>query len=391
MSARTPRTTPRAATGRAWRRLRGPLPARGARRALLLGVLCAALLVVVAVASGSWRVPADSRAGVAPGSGAEALALIRLADAPPGGGGPPVRDWLGYGARGALALLTLPLLFWLVRRPRVVNRIEGPGFEVISPTEQRRFIALEERFQALDFLSRVETDGQLRLSANLNKVTLSIRKYGYLMEDKNYRNALLVNRRRVRRTLLRDGDVLDLGDLTLLYRDNRAARIVNYASVTPPEGKAQIRFDRLKGPVRRGMPMLVPEQQPNRPFYVTKNKVFMGRSDNNDLVIKSRNVYYRHAKLERVGGRWKLQDLSVLGNTFVNNRRVEQRFLKDGDEIAIEAHRFRFGFVTRTMRDRPPAPHDAAPPDEADETPPEALAGNDAGEGEDDAEYASTP
>ena len=254
---------------------------------------------------------------------------------------------------GVIVLLGLPLAVWLVRRPREVNRITGPGFEVISPTERRRFIPLEERFQALDFLSKIETTGGLRLSANLNKVTLSVRKYGYLMEDKNYRNALLVNRRRVRRTLLRDGDVLDLGDLTLLYRDNRGTRIVRYASITPGEGKSQIKFQRLKGPIRRGIPMLVPEQTPTRIFYVTRNKIFIGRSENNDLVIKSRNVYYRHAKLERVGGRWKLQDLSILGNTFVNNRRIEQRFLKDGDEISIESHRFKFGFVTRAMRERP--------------------------------------
>jgi pSer/pThr/pTyr-binding forkhead associated (FHA) protein len=302
-------------------------------------------------------------------------------------------DWLGYGVRGGLALLALPLLFWVVRRPRMVNAISGPGFEVISPTERRRYIPLEERFQTLDFVSRIETAGQLRLSANLNKVTLSVRRYGYLMEDKNYRNALLVNRRRVRRTLLRDGDVLDLGDLTLLYRDNRASKIVRYSSITPSEGKSQIRFERLKGPIRRGMPMLVPEHTPGRVFYVSKNKVYLGRSETNDLVIKARNVYYRHAKLERVGGRWKLQDLSVLGNTFVNNRRIEQRFLKEGDEIAIESHRFRFGFVTRAMRERPPT-DDAAAAEDADEAMPEALAGSDGADGSDggdDTEYASTP
>jgi pSer/pThr/pTyr-binding forkhead associated (FHA) protein len=281
-----------------------------------------------------------------------------------------------------------------VRRPRSVNRITGPGFEVVSPTERRRFIPLDERFQALDFLNKIETLGQLRLSANLNKVTLSVRKYGYLMEDKNYRNALLVNRRRVRRTLLRDGDVLDLGDLTLLYRDNRGVRIVRYASITPGEGKSQIKFQRLKGPIRRGIPMLVPEQTPTRVFYVTRNKIYIGRSENNDLVIKSRNVYYRHAKLERVGGRWKLQDLSILGNTFVNNRRIEQRFLKDGDEISIESHRFKFGFVTRAMRERPSHPGQSPGPEEGEELAPDNPAGSDPAEStesSDDPDYAPSP
>ena len=389
---------------------RTPSRAPAAPAALLLGLvlLLGLLLGLGATAPAAVSENPAPAAGVAsalalPGQAAQArppevpdtLARIGL---PPGSGrtGRPAArpDWVGYAARGLLALLALPLVVWVVRRPRHVNAIGGPGFEVISPSERRRFIPLEERFQALDFVSRIETAGQLRLSANLNKVTLSVRKYGYLMEDKNYRNALLVNRRRVRRTLLRDGDVLDLGDLTLLYRDNRASRIVRYSSITPTEGKPQIKFERLRGPIRRGMPMLVPEHAPNRVFYVTRNKVFIGRSENNDLVIKSRSVYYRHAKLERVGGRWKLQDLSILGSTFVNNRRVEQRFLKEGDEISIESFRFKFSYVTRTMRERPPQPGLAA--DEPEELSPEAELGAggeapDGADGADDPDYAPGP
>jgi pSer/pThr/pTyr-binding forkhead associated (FHA) protein len=379
-------------------------PARAALPALpaLLMALGFALAVAwPALGANGQRMsqPAAAAATAAP-DGADAarplgLALIRLQ---PGPATPAaeaeLRDWPGYAARGVLALLALPFAWWLLRRPRVVNPIPGPGFEVASPSERRRFIPLEERFQTLDFVGKIQTDGQLRLSANLNKVTLSARKYGYLMEDKNYRNALLVNRRRVRRTLLRDGDVLDLGDLTLLYRDNRAAPIVRYSSITPAEGKSQIKFQRLNGPIRKGMPMFVPEQTPNRIFYVTKNKVFIGRSENNDLVIKSRNVYYRHAKLERIGGRWKLQDLSILGSTFVNNRRIEQRFLKEGDEISIESHRFKFGFVTRAMRERPPHPAQASAAEESEEQAHEPLAGpepGDGGDAADESEFAPNP
>jgi len=272
----------------------------------------------------------------------------------------------GFMARGALALVTLPLMLWMARRPRNVNAIDKPGFEVISLTEKRRFIPLEDRFQAMDFVTKIQTQGALRLSANLNKVTLSIRRFGYLMEDKNYRNALLVNRRRVRRTLLRNGDVLDLGDLTLLYRDHREPQVIRHASITPGEGKSQIKFDRPKGPVRKGIGMLTSDQLSNRPFYLTKNVVYIGRSEGNDLTIKSRTVYYRHAKIEKVGGRYKMKDLSILGNTFVNNRRIEQRFLKDGDEISIEMHRFKFQIVTRTTGERPQTPRGTAAQREPD-------------------------
>lgn len=269
---------------------------------------------------------------------------------------------LGLIIRLLVAGLGVVLASWVFARPRHTNRITRPGFEVISPSERRNYIPLEEKHQAMDFINGIKTQGKLRLSANLNKVTLSIRKYGYLMEDKNYRNALLVNRRRVRRTLLRNGDVLDLGDLTLLYRDNRLMRITRYAPVTPPEGKVLLKFEKAKGPVRKGTPMLVPEQFPNRVFYITKNKVFIGRSEANDLVIKSSGVQNRHAKIEQVGGKLKIQDLTLLGSTYINNRRIEQRFLREGDEIGIENHKFKYQLAPKPIRERMPRAQQAAPP-----------------------------
>ncbi len=252
---------------------------------------------------------------------------------------------------GVVFLITLPILWWMLHRPRRLNDITSPGFEIVTDSEARRFIPLEGKFQHMDFLNSVETRGSLRLSANLNKVNLSFRRYGHLLEDKNFRNALLVNRRRVRRTLLKDGDVLDMGDLTLLYRDDREIPIVRHSAVTPREGKVQVRFERLRGPVRKGTPSLVSESQPNRSFFVTKNLVFIGRSERNDLIIKSQSIDYRHAKIERVGSRYKLLNLSTAGNTFVNKRRVEQRILKEGDEISFDNQRFKFRLASRTVNE----------------------------------------
>ena len=263
------------------------------------------------------------------------------------------RTLTGWLLLGILPILALPV--WLLLRTgyRQVNSIEEPGFEVITLSEKRRFVPIGEKYQQLDFISKIKTDGTLRLSANLNRVSLSIRRYGYLLEDKNFRNALLVNRRRMRRTLLRDGDVLDLGDLTLLYRDPRSTPAGRFAPPRPHNGKAVIKFRRVRGPVRRGTPYLVSEQFSNRIFYITKNVVYIGRSEINDLVVKAPAVQYRHAKIERVGARYKLLDLGLSGNTFVNNRRVEQRFLKEGDVISIDRERFKFQIVAKPVRDRP--------------------------------------
>jgi pSer/pThr/pTyr-binding forkhead associated (FHA) protein len=254
--------------------------------------------------------------------------------------------------QGLLPLALAP--FWLLwlRRPNSVNPLADPGFEVISPGERRRCIPLKEKFLQLDFLSSVQLDHPLRLSANLNRVSLSIRRYGYLLEDKNFRNALLVNRRRIRRTLLKDGDVLDLGDLTLLYRDPRPGPPPGMPAL-PQEGKTIIKFRRTRGPVRKGTPYLLSEQFPNRVFYITKNVVYIGRSEDNDLVVKAPGIQYRHAKIERIGSRFKIVDLAMTGDTFVNNRRVEQRFLKEGDVVSIDKERFKYLVAVKTFRERP--------------------------------------
>ena len=243
------------------------------------------------------------------------------------------------------------LVFWMVARPQPINKISTPGFEVVTPSEKRRFIPLTEKYHQMDFLTDIKTEGQLRLSANLNRVGLSMRSYGYLLEDKNYRNALLVNRRRVRRTPLKDGDILDLGDLTLLYRDNRAAPLERSSGANRQDGKVHVGMERLRGPVRKGTPVLVMEQPQNKSFYITKNMVYIGRSESNDLVVKAEGVAYKHVKIERVGSRLKLTDLASSGNTFVNNRRVEQRVLKEGDEVALEAVKFKFQLANAPVRE----------------------------------------
>ena len=65
----------------------------------------------------------------------------------------------------------------------------------------------------------------------------------------------------------------------------------------------------------------------------------------NDIVIESDEVAMRHAKIYKIGKSWKIQNLQNHENTFVNGRRIDQRFLKDGDEVAIGD--FIFKFITK--------------------------------------------
>lgn len=227
---------------------------------------------------------------------------------------------------------------WLKNRSSAVLS-KQIGFQILTPGEKFQSIPLEENSYALDFLSSIRTKGKLRLSANLEKVFLIAEQNSYFLEDKNYKNALLINRRRVRRTLLRHGDILDIGEMTLIFLNN----------IDPPKPATEldiqdpvpVYFDKPLGPIRKKIGTLI-NMGMREEYYLVKNITFIGRSKTNNIVLNSSQIALRHAKIMRVGTQYKLVSLSNQEGTFVNRRRVEQRFLKEGDEISFENCQFRF-------------------------------------------------
>ena len=161
------------------------------------------------------------------------------------------------------------------------------------------FIPLKPEVQTLELLSKINTGKKYRLSSNLNRVTLTPHQNSFLLEDKNYKNALLINRRRSHRTLLTNDDILDVGEMVLLYRNpnlsfNNLNRNLD-GSLELPAASAK-----LKGPVQKGTPILtfLGSQQK---IPLIRNMNTMGTSNTNDIVIESNEVASRHAKIYKVG------------------------------------------------------------------------------------------
>ncbi len=251
----------------------------------------------------------------------------------------------------AAVLISLGLGFLYNRNVRFSKVPNQPGFYVVTPGEHPQLISLEEKPYTLDFLSSIKTEANLRLSANLGKVTLTPEQHSFFLEDKNYKNALLINRRRVRRTLLKNGDILDVGELTLLYVNHNESLPLYEEDELEESIPITMNFDKPRGPIRRGIGMLVNEAT-KQEYYLVKNVTFLGRSKTNSIVLESLNIAPRHAKIMRIGGQYKLQDLSIQEGSFVNRRRVEQRFLKDGDEISFDTCRLRFRTVVNLKLDK---------------------------------------
>ena len=256
---------------------------------------------------------------------------------------PPLQpiDPLQFGILLGLMLTLAGCLFWFWRsRSQPVRKTEVElGFEIITPGENNRFLPLELKSYTLDYLNDVETKNKLRLSANLEKVALTPKQNSFYLEDRNSKNALLVNRRRMNKVLLQNEDVLDIGELTLLFRNRLPAFVLPSAeegnpllyprrSLTPkgplPSSTASLRF-------------LGNRQD----FPLVRNIMILGRSETCDMVLEDFSVHLRHARIFRSGTVYKLQNLSTEG-TYLNSRRVEQKELHDGDEIAVGRYVFIF-------------------------------------------------
>src|ERR1044071_7745884 len=64
-------------------------------------------------------------------------------------------------------------------------------------------------------------------------------------------------------------------------------------------------------------------------------EILIGRKGDADIVLNNQHVSRHHAKLVKTGEGYILQDLASTHGTYVNETRVEQQPLKDGDRISL--------------------------------------------------------
>ena len=71
-------------------------------------------------------------------------------------------------------------------------------------------------------------------------------------------------------------------------------------------------------------------------------RLLIGRSEHNDIAIRSKFISRHHALLVRHGGSTFLMDLNSTNGTYVNSRRVSNQVLIHDDVITVGHHRIKF-------------------------------------------------
>jgi len=84
--------------------------------------------------------------------------------------------------------------------------------------------------------------------------------------------------------------------------------------------------------------------------YETENEMItIGRNAKNDIQIDNMAVSNFHAVVKKVMNAYFIEDLKSTNGTFVNEKKIDQYELLDGDEIIIGKHSLHFNFASKPV------------------------------------------
>ena len=236
-----------------------------------------------------------------------------------------------------IALIIGLFLLLLTLKSQPKTPVNQTGFIAINPDMNLPFVPMTDQHQSLDFLNQMPLKKGTRLSANLDKVYLSHDKSEIFLEDTNIKNALLINRRRIRRRMIRSGDIFDIGDILFIFISDQEQP----PKPQTPQAIPLMKFRPTKHLLPLGTGLLI-NQKTKQEYPLTKNITFIGQSEANDLIIFAPNLAPYHAKIQKIGSQYKLQNVSSNENIYVNRRRIDQRYLREGDEISFNGYVLKF-------------------------------------------------
>ncbi len=133
------------------------------------------------------------------------------------------------------------------------------------------------------------------------------------LTDRGSRNGTFVNGQRISIAMLKDGDIIRIGDA----RGNSVS--LTFHAGQAPQATAVETFD-----------------------LAANDTLTIGRDPSCDLTLDSPLVSRHHARLERTGPTHTLIDLGSTNGTFVNSQRIDRHTLRSGDIVQIGPYRLTY-------------------------------------------------
>ena len=77
-------------------------------------------------------------------------------------------------------------------------------------------------------------------------------------------------------------------------------------------------------------------------FHVPRGRSTLGRDSTNDIVMDTETVSLVHARLVEKDGQWRVMNLLSTNGTWVNDKKVTDAVLRDGDSVSFGQAEFLF-------------------------------------------------
>lgn len=191
-----------------------------------------------------------------------------------------------------------------------------------------------------------------RVSRNHAQVECS--EDGITLTDLHSANGVWLNGQRIAETKIQPGDKFDISGSVLQYfaptADTREE-----ATLINSENELEESLHQLTVPISlndTSLPRLA-IHAPDRTWelLLVDDSYTIGRTAGNNLVLDYLKISRNHARIERKGGNFILQDLQSTNGTLVGGNRIEQHRLQNGDTFQIGPTRivFKSGFSSEEM------------------------------------------
>ena len=161
---------------------------------------------------------------------------------------------------------------------------------------------------------------------------------GCTVVDAGSPNGTWVNGVRVDRRLLRSGDSVVVGGATARFEtgaseeDEQRTRLESIADLEPALSQVSLQIEVAETDTAR---LAVRAAGKTWEVALDRETLTIGRLPDNDLALDRPGVSRRHARLERRGDKFIIQDLGSGNGTWVGGARIDKHILEDGDSIRI--------------------------------------------------------
>lgn len=106
-------------------------------------------------------------------------------------------------------------------------------------------------------------------------------------------------------------------------------------------------------------------------YFLTGGRIVIGRSEKADIQVFDTKSSREHAEVTKVGNNYVITDLKSQNGMMVNDSKVAQQTLKDGDKVIIGQTVFRFGKIdVNSTEEKPSVQAEETFPDESEQKEP---------------------